>query len=473
MSTSLPAACDRGLAESTSARGQKPQHARMVLATCILASSLAFVDGSVVNVALPAIARSLGAGGTGLSSIVNGYLLPLSALLLLGGAAGDRYGRRRVLMLGVSIFAVASLLCALAPGLDSLASARVLQGVGAALLMPNSLAILGAAFGGEERGRAIGIWAAVGAAAGAIGPLLGGWLVDVVGWRAIFLINLPIACATLLLAVRCLSDDANRDMPPLDLAGAALATIGLAGVTWSVASITGGGGAGWSAALMAGVGLACLAALVIVERHRGERAMLPLKLLGSPGFLGLNLLTLFLYGALGALLVMLPFVLIEASRYSAVQAGAAMLPMPILIAIGSPLMGRLAARTGSRWPLTVGPVLVAAGFALLLRVDAQGSYWSTTLPAVLLVALGMAGAVAPLTTAVLSSVGTQHTGLASGFNSAVARLGGLVGTALLGALLSGGARLVHQFHLAVLVCVVAALLSAVFGFVFVRDDTAH
>lgn len=470
MSTSLPAACDRGLAESSAAKGQTPRHARMILATCILASSLAFVDGSVVNVALPAIGRSLGAGGTGLSSIVNGYLLPLSALLLLGGAAGDRYGRRRVLALGVSVFAIASLLCALAPGLNSLAAARVLQGAGAALLLPNSLAILGATFGGEERGRAIGIWAAVGAAAGAIGPLLGGWLVDIVGWRAIFLINLPIAGATLLLALRCLSDDANRGMPPLDLAGAALATIGLAGVTWSVASVTGGGGAGWSAALMAVAGVVCLFWLVMVERHRGDRAMLPLHLLGSRSFLGLNLLTLFLYGALGALLVMLPFVLIESSRYTAVQAGAAMLPMPILIAIGSPLMGKLAAKTGSRWPLTIGPLVVAVGFALLLRTGAHGSYWSATLPAVLMIALGMAGAVAPLTTAVLSSVGSQHTGLASGFNSAVARLGGLVGTALLGALLGGGAELVRQFHLAALACAVAAAVAGAFGFVFVRDD---
>lgn len=471
MSTSLPAACDRGLAESTPARAQAPQHARMVLATCILASSLAFVDGSVVNVALPAIGRSLGAGGTGLSSIVNGYLLPLSALLLLGGAAGDRYGRRRVLMLGVSVFAIASLLCALAPGLNSLAAARVLQGAGAALLMPNSLAILGATFGGEERGRAIGIWAAVGAAAGAIGPLLGGWLVDVVGWRAIFYINLPIAAATLLLAVRCLGDDANKNQPPLDIAGAALATVGLAGVTWSVASLTGGGGAGWGAALMAAGGVGCLGWLVMVERQRGERAMLPLALLGARSFLGLNLLTLFLYGALGALLVMLPFVLIEASRYTAVQAGAAMLPMPVVIAAGSPLMGKLAARIGPRWPLTVGPLIVAAGFALLPRITADGSYWSTTLPAVLLIALGMAIAVAPLTTAVLSSVDTAHTGLASGFNSAVARLGGLVGTALLGALLSGGAALVHQFQLAAMVCAAAALLAAGFGFVFVRDDS--
>lgn len=471
MSASLPAACDRGLAESVTARPQAPQHARMVLATCILASSLAFVDGSVVNVALPAIGRSVGAGGTGLSSIVNGYLLPLSALLLLGGAAGDRYGRRRVLTLGVWVFAIASLLCALAPGLNSLASARVLQGIGAALLMPNSLAILGATFSGEQRGRAIGIWAAVGAAAGAIGPLLGGWLVDTVGWRAIFLINLPIAGATLLLARRCLVDDANRDQPPLDLAGAALATAGLAGVTWSVASITGGGGAGWGAALMAIGGVVCLVWLVVVERQRGDRAMLPLHLLGARSFLGLNLLTLFLYGALGALLVMLPFVLIEASHYSAVQAGAAMLPMPVVIAVGSPLMGRLAGKIGSRWPLTIGPLVVAAGFALLLRT-AQDGYWTTTLPAVLAIALGMAVAVAPLTTAVLSSVDAAHTGLASGFNSAVARLGGLVGTALLGALLSGGAELLRQFHLAALVCIAAALLSAVFGFVFVRDDAA-
>ena len=427
----------------------------MVLATCVLASSLAFVDGSVVNVALPAIGRDLGSGGAGLSAIVNSYLLPLSALLLIGGAAGDRYGRRRMLLLGVVLFALASLACAVAPGLGWLVVARVLQGTGAAALMPNSLAVLGASFQGEARGRAIGIWAAAGAAAGAVGPLVGGWLVDAVGWRAIFLVNLPIAALTLLLASRCLGAEPPVARTPLDIGGAKLATAGLVGVTWGLTDAS-----AWALA----AGIVLLAWFVVLERRRGGHAMLPATLFASRGFGMLNALTLFLYGALGALFVMVPFVLIEAAGYSAIEAGAALLPLPVVIAASSPLMGRLAARISPRWPLTFGPLAAALGFALMLRIDAGAAYWAATLPALLAVALGMALAVAPLTTAVLSSVDAARTGLASGFNSAVARLGGLVGTALLGTLLSGGPALVRQFHLAALACACAALLSAAFGF---------
>jgi EmrB/QacA subfamily drug resistance transporter len=454
MSSALPAACDSAIAASVPARPGAPAHARMVLATCILASSLAFVDGSVVNVALPAIGRDLGAGGEGLSAIVNSFLLPLSALLLIGGAAGDRYGRRRVLVLGVLLFALASLLCALAASLGWLVLARALQGVGAALLMPNSLAILGASFQGDARGRAIGAWAAAGAAAGAIGPLVGGWLVDAVGWRTIFLINLPIAGLALLLASRCLRDEAASVHPPLDLGGAALATAGLAGLTWGLTA-----GAPW--ALACGVALLC--AFVLLERRRGGRAMLPPPLFAGRGFASLNLLTLLLYGALGALFVMVPFVLIEATGYSAIAAGAALLPLPLVIAAGSPLMGRLGGRVPPRWPLAFGPLAVALGFLLMLRIDSGAGYWSAILPAVCAVALGMALAVAPLTTTVLSSVDAAHTGLASGFNSAVARLGGLIGTALLGTLLSGGPALVRHFHVAALACAAAALVAGAFG----------
>jgi EmrB/QacA subfamily drug resistance transporter len=456
MSPALPAACDRAIAESVPSRATVTPRAGMVLATCILASSLAFIDGSVVNVALPAIGRDLGAGGRGLSAIVNSYLLPLSALLLIGGAAGDRYGRRRTLVLGVLLFALASLWCVLAPGLGWLVLARALQGVGAALLMPNSLAILGASFQGDARSRAIGIWAAAGAAAGAIGPLVGGWLVDAVGWRTIFLINLPIAGLVLLLAARCLRDEPAQAHPPLDLGGAGLATAGLAALTWGLTAA-----APWTL----GCGVALLCGFVLLERRRADRAMLPASLFGARGFVSLNLLTLFLYGALGALFVMLPFVLIEAAGYSAIRAGAALLPLPLVIAAGSPLMGRLGGHIAPRLPLALGPLAVVLGFVLMLRIDAGAGYWSATLPAVFVVALGMALAVAPLTTTVLSSVDARHTGLASGFNSAVARLGGLVGTALLGSLLSGGPALVRHFHVAALACAVAALVAGGFGFV--------
>jgi EmrB/QacA subfamily drug resistance transporter len=472
VSTALPPICDRAIAEAVPAGAAVPRHARMVLATCILASSLAFVDGSVVNVGLPAIGASLHAGGAGLSSVINGYLLPLSALLLIGGACGDRYGRRRVLVLGIGLFALASLSCAAAPSLAWLVAGRVLQGAGAALLLPNSLAILGASFTGEARGRAVGIWAAVGAAGGAAGPLLGGWLIDAIGWRMIFLINLPIAALAVLLASRCLVNDTNPSPPALDLAGAAMATLGLAALTWGLTR-AGAEGLDRTAWAALGAGLVMLGLLLYVEKHRADNAMLPMSLFGAPGFAGLNVLTLFLYGALGALLVLLPFVLIEAAGYSATAAGAALIPLPVVIALGSPVMGRLAGKIGARGPLTLGPVVVAAGFLLATRISPGASYWTTTLPAVLVIAAGMAGAVAPLTTAVLSSVDREHTGLASGFNSAVARLGGLIATALLGAVLSSrGAALVESFHLVAIGSGFAALIAGVSGFVSAAEPGA-
>jgi EmrB/QacA subfamily drug resistance transporter len=469
MSTALPPVCDRALAEAVAplAPGAPAaRHARLVLATCILASSLAFVDGSVVNVGLPAIGRSLRANGAGLSWIVNGYLLPLSALLLMGGAAGDRFGRRRLLMLGVGLFALASLLCAAAPNLVVLVAGRVLQGTGAALMMPNSLAILGTTFTGEARGRAIGIWAAVGAGAGAFGPLLGGWLIDVFGWRWMFLINLPLAVLALYLAARYLQDEPNPAQPALDLGGAALATVGLAGLTWGLTAASGASGIHWTAATAMGVGAVFLYLFLVVEKRRGDNAMLPMSLFSSRSFVGLNLLTFFLYGALGALFILVPFVLIEVGAYSATAAGAALFPLPVVIAIASPMMGRMAGKIGPRLPLSIGPVVAAVGFFLAARIDQGGAYWTTTLPAVLVIALGMAGAVAPLTTAVLTTVNQQHAGVASGFNSAVARTGGLIATALLGKVLSAkGGALLAEFHVAAIVAGAAALIAGGCAFV--------
>jgi EmrB/QacA subfamily drug resistance transporter len=476
MNTALPTCGDRALAEG--ARPCAPggpgsaRQSRFILATTILASSLAFVDGSVVNVGLPAIGRDLHADGAGLSWIVNGYLLPLSALLLTGGAAGDRFGRRRVLLAGVWLFALASLMCAAAPALGWLVGGRVLQGVGAALLMPNSLAILGSSFTGEARGRAIGLWAAAGAAAGALGPLAGGGLIDVAGWRTIFLINLPIAALTLALGRRCLRDDPNPARPALDVGGAIFASIGLAGLTWGLTVASSSAGMDAAALVALAAGALCLGLFLAVERRRGIDAMLPLSLFGSRNFVALNLLTFFLYGALGALLVTVPFVLIEAAGYSATAAGAALVPLPVAIALASPAMGRMAGKTGPRLPLTLGPAMVAGGFLLALRIDGNGSYWSTTLPAVLAVALGMATAVAPLTTAVLSTVEARNTGVASGFNSAVARSGGLVATALLGVVLSShGGALVASFHIAALAAGAAALAAGVCAFVLLAPAT--
>ena len=455
----------RGQAVSTIAR--RPvgdlgvSYPRWILATAILASSLAFIDGSVVNVALGAIGRSLHADAGELQWIINAYLLPLSALLLLGGAAGDRFGRKGLLIAGTVLFAAASAGCALAPSLRVLLASRLIQGVGAAMLMPNSLAILGATFAGPAQGRAIGIWAATGAAMGAAGPVLGGWLVDHASWRAIFLINLPLAACAVALAWAFVPHDKDDKTRALDRAGGMLATAGLGALTWGLT--IGSGHDGWTAraAGLAALGLALLGAFVAVEHHRGERAMMPLALFGSRSFAGLTLLTLLLYGALGGLFVLIPYELIQDAHYTGTQAGAALLPLPLLLSIASPAMGALAGRIGPRIPLTVGPLVVAGGFLLALRIGADASYWTEILPALLVIAVGLSGAVAPLTTAVLSSVDAPHTGYASGFNSAVARTGGLVATALLGSVLAArGAALLHAFHLAMLASAVACVAAS-------------
>jgi EmrB/QacA subfamily drug resistance transporter len=436
-------------------------HPNLVLATCILASSLAFVDGSVTNVGLPAIGQSLQAGGTDLPWVINAYLLPLSALLLLGGAAGDLYGRKRLLIAGTIIFAAASIACAAAPSLTLLLAGRGLQGIGAAVLMPNSLAILGASFSGEARGRAIGVWASIGAMMAAIGPILGGWLIDTVGWRAIFLINLPLAAAAIVLALIYVADTRDEERPALDIPGGLLATAALGALTWGLTLGTGPGG--WTAWAIASVlaGVLLMLGFIAIEKRRGDNAMMPLAMFGSASFIGLSLLTLLLYGALGALLVLVPYVLIQASGYSGTQAGSALVPFAIVLALGSPVMGKLAGRMGARLPLTLGPIAVGAGFLLLLRVGAQTNYWTQVLPAILLISLGMAGAVAPLTNAVLGAVDARHTGSASGFNSAIARTGGLIATALLGSVLGArGEILITGFHMAVIACAVACACAS-------------
>ena len=440
-------------------------HPNLVLATCILASSLAFVDGSVTNVGLPAIGQSLQAGGADLQWVINAYLLPLSSLLLLGGAAGDRYGRKRLLIAGTILFAAASILCAAAPSLFFLLAGRALQGIGAAILMPNSLAILGASFSGEARGRAIGIWASMGAVLAAIGPVLGGWLIDVAGWRAIFLINLPLAAGAIILAWIYVSDTRDQDRPALDIPGGVLATAALGALTWGLTLGTGRGG--WSIFAIGGViaGLVLMLAFVAVEKGRGERAMMPLAMFGSSSFIGLTVLTLLLYGALGALMVLMPYVLITAGNYSGTQAGTALVPFAIVLALISPVMGRLAGRIGARLPLTVGPLVVAAGFLLQLRMETRAEYWTQVLPAILVMSFGMAGAVAPLTNAVLGAVDARHTGSASGFNSAIARTGGLVATALLGGVLGAkGDALMTGFDAAILACAIGCALASAAAF---------
>ena len=420
---------------------RSPAHPRLVIATTIMASSLAFIDGSVVNVGLPAIGRSFHADAIGLQWVVNAYLLPLSALLLLGGAAGDRYGRRRLLIAGVLSFGIASLACAVAPTLMLLLLARFVQGASAAMLMPNSLAILGQSFSGEAKGRAIGIWAATGAAAGAIGPVLGGWLIDAGSWRLAFLINVPLSAAAIVLASRYVDRNVDDTAGSLDWLGGALVTAALGLATWA---LTEGSGRAWSPStfVVLGTGLIFLLLFLSAERRLGDRAMTPLSLFGS----------------LGGLFVLVPYV---AGGYTATQAGAALLPLPLVIAVASPAAGALAAKVGPRWLLITGPIIVAAGFLLAVRIGSDTSYWLGVFPAMVVIALGMAAAVAPLTTAVLMSVDSHHTGAASGLNSAVARTGGLVATALIGPVIaSSGPALLSAFGVAAamgaVVCSVAA-----------------
>jgi EmrB/QacA subfamily drug resistance transporter len=425
----------------------------------MLASSLAFIDGSVTNVALAAIRQSFGGSAADLQWTINAYMLPLSALLLLGGAAGDHFGRRRMLVTGIAVFAMASLCCTVAPTLPLLLAARGLQGVGAAMLMPNSLAILGAAFSGEGRGRAIGTWATAGAIAAAIGPPLGGWLVDGIGWRAIFALNLPVSLAAIVVALRYV-EESGKGAQALDWSGALLATLALGSLTWALTIWSSHHLATNAVLAAAGGGLLLFAGFLLIEHRNGEQAMMPLTLFASRPFLGLTLLTFLLYGALGGMVVLLPYVLIVGGGYTPVEAGLALLPFSIVIGTMSRLTGRVAGRIGPRWPLTLGPILAAVGYALMARLDPGSGYWAGVAPGTIVVALGMAGAVAPLTTAVLGSVDDRHTGTASGLNSAVARTGGLIATALAGAVIANeAARLLPAFHLAAIVGAAAAFAS--------------
>ena len=468
MNAAIYAACDAATAAKPAGPGAR--HPRWILTATILASSLAFIDGSVVNVGLAAIGKDLKAEASELPWVINAYLLPLGALLLLGGAAGDRFGRMRLLVLGTLLFGIASIGCAVAPSLAWLLAGRAVQGIGAALLMPNSLAILGASFSGEARGRAIGIWAAMGAVMGAAGPVLGGWLIDRVGWRAIFLINLPLAIGAILLSLVFVRDTRpERGSPALDVSGGLLATAGLGAITWGLTIGAGPGGWTMMAVVLAVAGTLLMLGFLAVEKAKGERAMMPLALFGSASFIGLTIFTWLLYGALGALMVLVPYVLIQAGGYSGTAAGAALVPFAVVLTVISPIMGGIAGRMGPRLPLAIGGLVVALGFLLLLRLDAAANYWAGIFPGILVVSIGMSGAVAPLTTAVLSSVDSRHTGSASGLNSAVARVAGMVATALLGGVLGArGAGLIAGFDHAIIACAIAALAASASAFFFIR-----
>lgn len=448
-------------------------HPRATLAATILGSSLAFIDGSVVNVALPSLARDLGASATSLPWVINAYLLPLGALTLLGGSLGDHFGRRRVFLVGLAVFTAASMLCAAAAALPWLLAGRALQGLGAALLMPNSLALLGSEFEGEARGRAIGTWAAVGALAGVIGPVVGGWLIDVLGWRVIFFINLPIALAAGYLAWAYVAERGSQRESTLDSLGAGLVTVSLGLLTWSLTEASGARNSAvvWTAAAM---GMALLAAFLAREYRLEDQALMPLILFAGRSFVALNLLTFFLYASLGGLVVLLPYFLIRVAHWSALHAGGALLPVALLVGIGSRFMGRVAARYGVRGPLSLGCALVAIGFALYVRAgSASVSYWTDILPPTLLVALGVGACVAPLTTGVITAVDQAHVGVASGINSAVARIAGLIATACLGFVFArqdSTTGFLIGFRIAALVGAASALLAAGCALAFIANE---
>jgi EmrB/QacA subfamily drug resistance transporter len=410
---------------------ERPLSGRWVLAASILGSSMAFIDGTVVSVALPVLQENLHTTVSSAQWIVESYALLLSSLVLVGGSLADRYGRRRIFSVGTVIFAAASLACGLAPNASAIIAARALQGIGAALLVPSSLAMLGAAFSPQERGRAVGTWAALTGIAGSIGPAIGGWLVQAVSWRAVFLVNLPIAAAVVWIALRKVSESRNPSAGPLDLAGTLLATLGLGSLVYGLIEWP---AMGWTHPRawgpMAG-GVAALFAFVAVEA-RAAHPMVRLGLFRNRTFTAANLLTFFLYAALAAMFFFLPFVLIQARGYTPAQAGMAILPLILIISVLSRFAGALADRFGPRLPLTMGPFVAAAGFFLLGSLPAGAPYAASVLPALCVLGLGMATTVAPLTATVLNAVDVEEQGAASGFNNAVARVAALLAIAVFG-----------------------------------------
>ena len=464
--------CDRGVVEGTARQGGKAKGA-LVLAGTVLGSSLAFIDGSAVNLTLPVIQQQLGGDAASAQWIMNAYLLFLGALVLAGGAAADRYGRRSVFVVGVVVFSCASALCGLAPSLPLLIAARAVQGVGAAMLVPASLAILGASFDKEARARAVGIWAGAGGLMSAAGPVLGGWLTDEVSWRAVFLINLPLAALAVVFILAGARDSRAPQAGPIDWAGALSVTAGLAAITWSLTEAPARGFA--AAPVIAGLllGVGALAAFISIER-RVESPMIPLTLFHSGTFSGANALTFLLYAAFGGALFLLPFQLIGVHGYSAARAGAALLPLSIGLAVLSPMAGAVSARVGVRLMLTVGPLLVAAGFALLAFRSGEADYWRGVFPGLALLALGMGVAVAPLTDAVLGAVPKAYEGAASGINNATARIGGLAAVALAGFVLAtggegGASGIAEGYPGAMKIAAMAAAAAGLIGALTIRS----
>jgi EmrB/QacA subfamily drug resistance transporter len=465
-----------GTPEATSSQPGSLRYAsgpgRWVLLATVLGSAIASIDATVVGIALPAIGSDFHTDLATLQWVVTAYTLTLAGLLLFAGALGDKYGRKRIFLIGVAWFAAASLLCGIAPDAAFLIVARAVQGIGAALLTPGSLAIIEASFAPADRGKAIGAWSGLGGVGLAIGPFLGGWLIQAVSWRLIFVINLPIAALVIAVGLRHVPESRDPGATgKMDVIGGALVTLGLIGLTYGLIE---GPGVGWTSpaplAALAG-GVLLLGAFIAWER-RAAMPMLPLNLFRSTQFNAANIVTFAVYGALGGALFLLPIQLIEVSGYTALQAGISLLPVTVIMLALSARSGALAARIGPRLQMSIGPLVIAAGLALFTRIGHSGNYLTEVLPAVLVFGVGLAINVAPLTSTVLAAVPAEHAGMASAVNNDVARAASLITVAVLPALagLSGAAYL-HPalfsagFHTASLIsaalCVAGGAVAAV------------
>lgn len=440
----------------------RPPKGALALWATVLGSSVAMIDMTVINVALPAIAQGLEANAAGVQWTVNAFMLPLSALVLVGGALADSTGRKRIFMIGLLLFTLASVGCALAPTLGWLIAARVAQGFGAALLTPASLAILGADFEGEARAKAIGTWAAASAVAVGAGPIVGGWLVDAFGWRWVFALIVPPAAAAMILAAAGVKGGRDPEAPSPDWVGGALASAGLGLLIWGLTLATSGGDYGPAYAIG---GLVFGALFLWWEQRLGDGAMVPLALFGTARFTALTVLTFLLYAALSGVLLLLPYLLIS-TGWAATSAGTALLPLPVIMAAGSRAAGAIAERVGAHWLLATGSVVTGVGFAAMRMIPGtEIDFVMHVLPAMSLVGIGMTMAVAPLTTAAIAAADQHHAGAASGVNSATARIGGMVAVSLIGLVLTGGGSgvSIEAFHTAVLAAAAVSIIAGVAG----------